>query len=224
MQERRNQPGLHWKTFKPVLPSGKTVILQKNPQSRALKQTNCRAPGGTSAPIPEIPCVSLLPSTEGISYFHPRTVLRKLCTSWNRSTRCFPQDFSGDFCLSCCISCWRHLCGMKAFGRNPFWSLLRVTPEGGFGFGAAWLSSGWDPSQEEHLLGAVCLALLLLQVLCVLWAWSFSHHVWIPQRHKGTGEVAACSSLPWLIRENQRNSVLLCLALLTKLGAIRCSA
>lgn len=44
MQEQRNQLGLFWKVFKPVLPSGKKVTVQKNPNSKALEQTNCISP------------------------------------------------------------------------------------------------------------------------------------------------------------------------------------
>lgn len=44
MQEWRNQPDLFWKTFTPLLPSGKVVILQKNPKRKALEQTKCSSP------------------------------------------------------------------------------------------------------------------------------------------------------------------------------------
>lgn len=44
MQEWRNQPDLFWKTFTPVLPSGKVAILQKNPKGKALEQTSCSSP------------------------------------------------------------------------------------------------------------------------------------------------------------------------------------
>lgn len=107
---------------------------------------------------------------------------------------------------------------MKTFGRNPFRSLL-LTAEGGFGFGAAWLRSFSRRTSPE------CCGPGFAPhpaVVCLVGV-EFHSPCGNPAASQGDGEVAACCSLPRVIRENQRNSVLLCLALLTKLGAIRCS-
>lgn len=83
MQEWRNQLGLFRKAFKPLLPSGKKAVLGIEPKSRSPKQTksspSAKPPVKRKPPTPEIPCASpSAASAEGISYFHPRTFVRKL--------------------------------------------------------------------------------------------------------------------------------------------------
>lgn len=120
------------------------------------------------------------------------------------------------------MSCWRHLCGMKTFGRNPFRSLLRVTPEGGCGVWGCLAELGIRSFTRTS--PECCLSCFAPDpgIVCLLGVEFHSSRV-NPAASQGDREVSAWSSLPRVIRETQRNSVLLCLALLTKLGAIRCS-
>lgn len=202
MQEWRNQPGLFWKTFK----------LWKTSDSP--KENPCRALGGRSAPSLEFPACSCCPEQRGF----PTSTLAQ---SWGSSAfpetgarGAFPRIFQEIFAF--------HVAPV-AGGIYVEWKHLEETPSG---FSSTW---GWvwgclaelgvrSFSRRTSPECCVCLFAPDPGIVCLVGV-EFHSALWIPQHHKGTAEVAAWSSLPRVIRENQRNSVLLCLALLTKLGA-----
>lgn len=148
MQERRNQLGLFWKAFQPLLLSGK-----KQSSEAKQRQSLCKAPGETQAPTPEIPCAFPSASECRGDFLLPPSHVREEALNFLKPEH---KVVSPGFFRRLLPFMLHQL--LEAFGwkrRNPFrstGSLLLIASEAGFSFAQGppvRLNTEQDPSQGD---------------------------------------------------------------------------